>query len=176
MLLFLKGLFVFQSWHRDTRFSSGSYTNDGVSAAKIQLSSVAQVMQTPLNTQQVTDISSSQWNWLESKMNCNKASPRSPRGKHWRSKVNIYCTRGRYFNRPGNVGPRLDLSHSLEPLSILFRSCVLCYIHPAELCRMVRNHVGCPPFGIFRRDAIQKLCVRILCYHCLCKVTNVFAQ
>lgn len=49
-------------------------------------------------------------------------SPRIHRGKHWLSKVNIYCAWGRYFNRPGTAGPWLDLCHSLEPVSMLFSS------------------------------------------------------
>lgn len=52
-------------------------------------------------------------------------------------------------------------------------------VNPCELCRMVCNHHGWPsppPFGIFRHNAIQELCIRILCYRCLWKVTNVFAQ
>lgn len=52
-------------------------------------------------------------------------------------------------------------------------------VNPCELCRMVCNHHGCPPLpplGIFRHNAIQKLCIRILCYRCLWDVTNVFAQ
>lgn len=157
-----------------------------MTASPLQSSSFAQwlrFMQTPSNAQQVTDISSNQWNWLESKMNCNKASPRSPRGKHWPSKVNIYCAQGRYFNRPGNVGPRLDLCHSLEPLSSLFRSCVLCYSQPRWT---LQNGVSPPrlaflffsffPLAFSDMTRSKKICVRILYYHCLCKVTNVFAQ
>lgn len=58
-------------------------------------------------------------------------------------------------------------------------------VNPREPCRTVCNHHGRPsflfffffPFGIFSDTTrSKKLCVRILCYHCLWKVTNVFAQ
>lgn len=78
-------------------------------------------------------------------MNCLLVSPRSPRGKHWLSKVNIYCAWGRYFNRPGTAGPWLDLCHFLEPVSMLFSSWVLCCSPPVN----PEEHVWLPGVAFF---------------------------
>lgn len=45
-----------------------------------------------------------------------------PQGKHWLSKVNIYCIWGCYFKMPGTAGPWLDPSHCLKTVSVLFSS------------------------------------------------------